>query len=228
MSSSRLAVDGPRPDVVLFDAGGTLVLIDPDRFNAFTAKWDQPAVQPDRLFDAHFRAMSEYSDRLDAGGPLEFRWWADRFFELVELSLTERMANAFGGGRNMWSSPIPGARETVRDLVGRGYRVAVVSNSDGTVAEALDSAGFGGLFEAVIDSTEVGISKPDPAIFRIALEELGVAASATWYVGDSHYHDIGGARAAGLAAAVLVDPLALGPPDQLSVRSITELPDLLA
>ena len=127
----------------------------------------------------------------------------------------------------MWNHPIPGARETVLGLRAGGYRVAVVSNSDGTVAEELDLAGFGGLFETVIDSTTVGISKPDPGIFDLALGELAVSPDRAWYVGDSHYHDIGGARAAGLAGAVLIDPLGLGPPDQRSVRRIAELSRLL-
>ncbi len=228
MSGSRFQASGSRPELVLFDAGGTLVLIDPVRFNAFLAEWDLPAVQPDPLTDAHFRAMAEFAYRLEAGEQLGFRWWIDRFFELVGVSLTESMAEAFGGGANMWNRAIPGARETVLDLQARGYRVAVVSNSDGTVAEALRIAGFGSLFELVIDSTDVGISKPDPAIFRIALDALDIAANQTWYVGDSHYHDVGGARAAGLAAAVLIDPLDLGPDGQLSVGSISELLDLLA
>ncbi len=215
------------PDLVLFDAGGTLVLFNPDRFNRFLADWELAAVQPGRLVDAHFRAMSDYADRLEAGESSEFRWWVHRFFELVGVSLNAEMADAFGGGRHMWNHPIPGARETVLGLRAGGYRVAVVSNSDGTVAEELDLAGFGGLFETVIDSTTVGISKPDPAIFHLALGELGVSPDRAWYVGDSHYHDIGGARAAGLAGAVLIDPLGLGPPDQRSVRRIAELSRLL-
>jgi FMN phosphatase YigB (HAD superfamily) len=91
-------------------------------------------------------------------------------------------------------------------------RVAVVSNSDGTVAEELATAGFDGLFEAVVDSHLVGVSKPDPRIFAIALERLGVPAASTWYVGDSPHHDLRGASAAGLAQIILVDPLGLHQP----------------
>lgn len=221
------SIPGFRPELVLFDAGGTLVLIHPDRFNRFLADWDRPAVQPDRLVEAHFRAMSDYAGRLRGGAASEFRWWVNRFFELAGVSLTNEMADAFGGGTNMWHHPIPGAQETVRSLIAGGYRVAVVSNSDGTVAEALERAGFGGLFELVIDSTAVGISKPDPGIFDLALGELAVSPDRAWYVGDSYYHDVGGARAAGLAAAVLIDPLELAPPGQLSVQNIAELTGLL-
>ena len=227
MSSSQGSVPRARPELVLFDAGGTLVLIDPDRFNSFLAGRDLPAVAAGGLVEAHFQAMSEYAYRLEAGEGLVFRWWVERLFELVGVSLTPAMADAFGGGKNMWNRPIPGARETVLDIQARGYRVAVVSNSDGTVAEELERAGFGGLFEVVIDSTDVAISKPDPGIFEIALQTLDVPAANTWYVGDSHFHDVGGARAAGLGAAVLIDPLGLGPAGQLSVGSISGVLGLL-
>jgi HAD superfamily hydrolase (TIGR01662 family) len=212
---------------VLFDAGGTLVLIDPHRFNLFLGGWGHAAVTAERLASAHFRAMADYADRLAAGEQLQFRWWVGRFFELAGVHLTDEMAKAFGGGQNMWSYPIPGARQTVEQLRERGYRVAVVSNSDGTVAEALEMAGFAGLFELVIDSTDVGISKPDPAIFEVALRRLGLSPDQAWYVGDSHYHDMGGARAAGLAAGVLVDPLRLSPKGQPAIRSLPELLELL-
>lgn len=228
MHSNGRDLSVPRPELILFDAGGTLVLIDPDQFNAFISRWDLPAVADDGMFTAHFQAMSDFSHHLQDGGAVDFHWWVEHFFGLVGLPLRSGMVQAFGGGPGMWNRAIPGARQTVVELRERGYRVAVVSNSDGTVAEALDAAGFGGLFELVTDSTNVGISKPDPRIFRMALDALEVAAGDAWYVGDSPYHDIGGARSAGLAGTVLIDPLALGPPDQRSVRSIAELPDLFA
>ena len=220
-------VPGSKPEAVIFDAGGTLVLIDPDRFNSFIAGWKLPAVEPGRLIDAHYRAMSDYADRLAGGEHLAFGWWVERFFGLAGLPIPADMAEAFHGGRGMWHHPVPGAMEAVQDLRARDYRVAVVSNSDGTVAEALNMAGFGGVFEVVVDSTDVGVSKPDPAIFAMALRRLGLPADQAWYVGDSHFHDLGGAKAAGLAASVLIDPLGRGPAGQMSVRAISELGDLL-
>jgi putative hydrolase of the HAD superfamily len=220
-------VTGFRPELILLDAGGTLVLIDPDQFGEFLARWDLAAVATDRLFAAHFQAVADYSRRLMSGETIGFHWWTHRFFEFAGLPLRPNMLQAFEGGPGMWTHPIQGAHQAVIDLRARGYRVAVVSNSDGTVAESLDTAGFGGLFELVIDSATVGISKPDPDIFRMALDTLEVTAGDAWYVGDSPYHDIGGAQAAGLGGAVLVDPLALGPSEQLSVESIAELPCLL-
>ena len=98
--------------------------------------------------------------------------------------------DAMDGGRWLWHHGLAGAVESVRRLHSRGIRVAVVSNSDGTVAEEFVTAGFDGMFETVVDSHLVGVSKPDPRIFAIALERLEVPASSTWYVGDSPHHDM--------------------------------------
>ena len=59
--------------------------------------------------------------------------------------------------------------------------------------------------EFVVDSAKVGIEKPDPGIFRIALDRMGVAAERALFVGDIRSVDEDGARAAGLHF-VLIDP----------------------
>ncbi len=214
-----------RPDAVLFDAGGTLVLIDPDSIEKLIGP---AAVDSERLVDSHYRAMAEFSDRLLEGDPVDWHWWIDRFFDLNGFPRTPETIAAFAGGRGIWHRPVPGGREAVGQLRAQGCRVAVVSNSDGTVEDSLLRAGYGGLFELVIDSHRVGVAKPDPGIFRIALEHMEVEPRNSWYVGDSVYHDVGGAAAAGLSGSVLVDPLGLGPPNQLSVASISDLPALIS
>jgi len=55
----------------------------------------------------------------------------------------------------------------------------------------------------VIDSTEVGVEKPDPRIFQIALDRMGVSAADALYVGDLYEVDVVGARAAGLDVVLL-------------------------
>jgi len=62
----------------------------------------------------------------------------------------------------------------------------------------------------MLDSFVVGLRKPDPAIFRLALERLGLDPREAVYVGDSYGHDALPALALGLGA-VLVDPLDLHP-----------------
>jgi len=72
----------------------------------------------------------------------------------------------------------------------------------------------------VIDSAVVGVEKPDPRIFRLALAQAGVPPSAAVYVGDLYSVDVVGARRAGLDA-VLLDPRGYwGPRDCILARGL--------
>jgi len=102
------------------------------------------------------------------------------------------------GELHLWDYPIPGAVECLTRLREAGLRVGVVSNSDGRVAESLARAGLADLVEVIVDSGVVGVSKPDPAIFRYALEPLGLEPAETWYLGDTVSYDAAAADAAGL------------------------------
>lgn len=88
----------------------------------------------------------------------------------------------------------------------RHVPLGVVSNFYGNVGRILDEAGLGPLLGVVIDSSCVGVSKPDPRIFALAVQQLGCAAAETLYVGDSFEKDVVGARAAGLRTGWLAGP----------------------
>lgn len=90
------------------------------------------------------------------------------------------------------------------------HRVAlgVISNFYGNVDRILDDADIGPWLRVVIDSNRVGVSKPDPAIFALAIRGLGCAPAETLYVGDSFEKDVVAARAAGLRSAWLVGAVA--------------------
>ena len=103
----------------------------------------------------------------------------------------------------LWTVAIADAVETVDELKKAGYRIGVVSNAEGRVAEDLDGAGYRGMFETVVDSHRVGVEKPDPKIFRIALERMGVGPENAIYVGDVPAVDVAGARAAELTPLLL-------------------------
>ncbi|MEJ3746458.1 HAD family hydrolase [Actinomycetes bacterium KLBMP 9797] len=85
--------------------------------------------------------------------------------------------------------------------------------------------------DAVLVSGEVGVAKPDPALFAVALERIGVESHAAWHVGDGLTNDVGGARAAGLVAVWLNRLSRRTPVDNrrpdLEVASLTELSELL-
>jgi putative hydrolase of the HAD superfamily len=154
-------------------------------------------------------------------------WWQQHYFTALGVPDPELAGERINNGFGLWYHPIAGTIQAVAEISKAGIRTAVLSNSDGSVTASLSRAGFDGLFEMVLDSHDLGVSKPDPAIFRLALERMSVAPSRTWYVGDSIFHDVGGATTAGLARAILIDPLDLHDHYHDRVRSVADLPDLL-
>ena len=129
--------------------------------------------------------------------------------------------------RHLWSGTAGDTHTTLARLKGAGLKLGVVSNSDGRVVEALEAAGLREYFDVVVDSALVGVEKPDPAIFRTALEVLEVSPAEALYVGDLYDVDILGANAAGIPAVLLVPPGAPRPAGCATVGSLRELADLL-
>lgn len=210
---------GQLPKAILFDAGGTLLLQDPHEMGRLLGIRIDPVV----AHRAHYHAMAEYSDLRINGSDLGWDWWLERYFTLLDVPDPHLAGERIGRGYGLWTHPLDGVAEAVSGLRRSGLRVAVVSNSDGSVTESLAEAGLAGEFEFIIDSHLIGVSKPDPAIFEAALDRLEVDPKDVWYVGDSVFHDINGARAAALARAFLVDPYELGPEGIDRVRSVSEL-----
>ena len=101
---------------------------------------------------------------------------------------------------NLWESVPPEVPPALAALRGLGLHLAVISNSNGTLRAKLERLGLLSAFDLVIDSFELGVEKPDPAIFTLALERLGARAASTLHVGDFFHIDVVGARAAGLQA----------------------------
>jgi putative hydrolase of the HAD superfamily len=119
-----------------------------------------------------------------------------------------------------WQRLLPGSIDGLRLIADTGVGLGIVSNSDGTVEEQLVTTricqvgeGHGVPVAIVVDSAVAGMEKPDPRIFALALDTLGVAASRAVHVGDTVYADVEGARAAG------VRPLHLDPHDFCTGRA---------
>jgi HAD superfamily hydrolase (TIGR01549 family) len=97
-------------------------------------------------------------------------------------------------------------RPLLQELAGR-YRLGVVSNFYGNLEAVCRGAGLAPCFAVMIDSQRVGAEKPDPAIFKAALEPLGARPETTLFIGDSLKRDREGARRMGM------DFLWIAPPD---------------
>jgi len=119
---------------------------------------------------------------------------------LEELRLIHRTSN-------LWEIVPPDVPEALSSLKGR-YRMSVISNANGTVRDKLRRVGLLDFFETVLDSAEEGIEKPDPRIFRAAVDRTGARMDQSLYIGDMYHIDVAGARAAGMDV-VLLDPAGL-------------------
>jgi putative hydrolase of the HAD superfamily len=117
----------------------------------------------------------------------------------------------------------PEVPEVLARLREAGARLAVVSNWDVSLHDVLERTGLRPLVDAVVISAELGVAKPDPAIFHAALERLGATADGALHVGDSLEHDVAGARAAGLDAVLVARNGAQAPQGVRAVRSLAEL-----
>jgi putative hydrolase of the HAD superfamily len=111
---------------------------------------------------------------------------------------------------NAWEDVPDGVPEALDRLRASGRTLVVVSNANGTVVTLLRRLGLLDRFAAVLDSAVEGVEKPDPRLFRMALERACADPRTTLHVGDMYHVDVVGARAAGLRA-VLVDSDGLYP-----------------
>jgi putative hydrolase of the HAD superfamily len=128
----------------------------------------------------------------------------------------------------LWEDVPEGVRPSLARLRAAGLRLAVVSNSNGTLRRLFDRLDLTPAFDVILDSQVEGVEKPDPRIFRLALERLGEEAGAALHVGDIYHVDVVGARAAGIRP-ILVDEAGLYPEaDCPRVRSLAELAAHLA
>jgi putative hydrolase of the HAD superfamily len=136
-----------------------------------------------------------------------------------------------------WTHPpgsvYPDALEALRRLHGH-VRTAVVANQEATVVEALRRDGVADLVDVLAVSAIVGVEKPDPGLFRWALEQAGVAPQEAVHVGNRLDNDVRPAKALGLRTVWVLrgeapdtpTPEQLAEPDVV-VRDLTGLPAMI-
>ncbi len=164
---------------VVFDLGGVLIDWNPRHLYRRVFGGDAAAME---RFLAEV-CTPEWNARQDAGRP-----WPDAIAELVErhpeardliVAYDERWEEMLGG-------PIDGSVEVLRDLSAAGVPVYALSNwSAGKFPVARARYPFLGWFRDVVISGEVGMVKPDPAIFRLLLDRHGLRPAATAYIDDT-------------------------------------------
>lgn len=225
----------PHPEVVLLDAGNTLVFVDGVRLRPMLAEHGAEA-DPARFAEvereARLRLAGNTADRVTGH---EDQVWRDYFMHLFSgLGIPQSTWPEVGAAvqaeharSHLWTGVDPETAGALDQLREAGYRLAVISNADGRVPQLLADVGLADRFEFIIDSELVGVSKPDPRIFEMALERLAVPAHHCLYVGDLYAIDVIGARGAGLQA-LLLDPFEHFDFDVPRLRRVAELPTWLA
>jgi putative hydrolase of the HAD superfamily len=203
------------PPFILFDLDDTL--FDHRRASRIALQAVHAAhacdLDPDAFADEHARVLEQYHQRFLAGEMSLDQARAARMIEAFAtfgrtLSVEESLSVAalYRREHRAHRALLPGARELLEALAGK-VRLGLVSNN--AVAEQFDKLrrlDIARYFAAIVISEDVGVTKPDPRIFAIALERLGARAADTVMIGDSRAADIDGACQAGLAAVWLNRP----------------------
>ena len=123
--------------------------------------------------------------------------------------------------------PYPEVKSVLDALQERGLRLGIVSNWSWNLRDRVAQAGLDGYFELIWASAYAGRHKPHPEIFHQALNKMGISPQDALYVGDSHWHDIVGARGAGLSAVLVDREGTADDPDCPVIRDLRGLLELL-
>ncbi|HLZ71633.1 MAG TPA: HAD family hydrolase [Dehalococcoidia bacterium] len=189
---------GP-PRAILFDLDGTL-----DDRSRSIARYARPfqASFAEHLAEIEIAELEALLQRADGDG---YRVRADVCEDLLRVlpwqnaPEVQQLVEHWYAWFPISAAPRDGLEALLPALARRGIRLGVVSNGGVRIQRAkLAALGIERYFSAVVISEAVGIEKPDPAIFRHALDQLGCAAGEAWFVGDHPVNDVLGASAAGL------------------------------
>ncbi|HXW84672.1 MAG TPA: HAD family hydrolase, partial [Candidatus Binataceae bacterium] len=182
---------------LLFDFGGTLAFLD---YEFLASEFSRPdrRIDPLALEHAEYSGRRAIDDYLMSGKPASalgsyvdyFRTWMRTVgFRDQEIDQLRARFQKIHRASTLWRVVRPGIRETLARLKDAGLKLAVVSNAEGQVEGDAQRFGLAQFFDVIIDSHVVGVAKPDPRIFQIALERLGVGAEESLFAGDIYSID---------------------------------------
>ena len=230
-------MESPHVRAIFFDAGNTLLHPRLDERARDLAEAGFPARVED--FHAAERAAKQKLDvwlwpqirKGEVPRTIDHYYWAQYLTSLMgsigapETEHARLIGVVADGFRNIrsWSVVMPETPGYLASLKEQGYFLGVISNSIGTIEDQLQHVGLRDYFQAVFDSAIVGVEKPHPEIFQLALASAQVAANEAVFVGDTNATDVGGAQLAGLHG-VLIDRVRAYP--HAECPRITSLPEL--
>jgi putative hydrolase of the HAD superfamily len=125
---------------------------------------------------------------------------------IEESSLGELLELRRDWTRGILVRPRDGAVETLQELHGRGVRTGLITVCSEDVVDVWLETPFAGLFDAEVFSCSCGLRKPDPRIYRLALDQLEVEADVALFVGDGANDVLAGAERVGMRAVLIHRP----------------------
>jgi len=193
-----------RYTTLLFDLDHTLLDSDRSELDAYAHTMRTIGLDdPDIHFERYLTINRELWRAVETGDlqPDDVRHRRfERFITELELDAdAHAMADAFVWGLGQFGELYPGARDVLESLAGR-VTLAIVTNGLGDVQRArIERLELADLFHTVIISSEVGVTKPRPQIFDLALADLGEPdRTKALMIGDSLTSDIAGGFASGI------------------------------
>jgi len=215
---------------IFFDVGNTLLFANRERM---LAPLHRRGIRPpeELLLAVERRTKREFDDILEHGGTVDHGFW-DVFYTRLFDNLTlndeavrqELIANTRLSSN--WDRIHPGTRDALI-LFNQRWPIAVISNSDGKIADLLFRCGIGDCFRTITDSGVVGREKPHPEIFETALKSMDAKAENSLYVGDVYAVDYLGATQVGMQAVLFDAAGAYRDKGLPRVESLQELHTLL-
>jgi HAD superfamily hydrolase (TIGR01509 family) len=188
---------------IFFDIGNTLFF---PNLTRILAPLDPPqvAASRERWHEIERAAKKRFDDLVAHGAQVDHGFWFLFYSQLLENlgvqdnAVRDALVEATRISAN-WCEMLPGTREAL-ERIRRDYRLGVISNADGRIAQVIEGCGIADCFDSITDSGVVGYEKPNPAIFQAALRSMGIDASHSLYVGDFYSVDYLGATRAGMKA----------------------------
>jgi putative hydrolase of the HAD superfamily len=118
---------------------------------------------------------------------------------LADDALAQRCSSAYNGYRKGYLQLWPGALELLQNLRAAGHKLGLITNGFAeTHREKIALLKLEDAFDEIFIADEIGLLKPDPRLFTLACERLGIAPGASAMVGDRYERDIRGAHALGM------------------------------
>lgn len=192
---------------VFFDVGGTLLEPWPSVGEVYARVARQFGMEADAArLEAAFRAAFRTTPAVGGLTSSRREWWE----RVVSAVFGEVPVGFFDALYDEFSLPgawrvLPEVRESLRWARGQGWHLGIISNWDERLRPLLRRLELDD-WDSVTVSCEVGVEKPDPAIFRAALNTARVPAEWAVHVGDSEREDVQGAEAVGMRGVWVAGP----------------------